>query len=420
MDIQTILENAYAIVIGIANYQNVAPLPPIVLKDAQDVYNLLMAPAYCGYSQDNVRLLLDKEASKQAILDALADLKLKADKDSTVVIYISSHGGQIQAGEYFGEFLLPIDVDASSKAALAKTSISSQEFMDALHSLASCKILVILDCCHAGGIGRPKDDSQTAIFKSGFSDSTYDALRQGNGRVILASSRSDEASWVLPGATNSLFTYHLLAGLTGGITSEDGLIRIFDLFEYLQPLVTAEQPRQHPIFRADLENNFPVALCLGRQIGTFKRPAGGYRFDVYVSYVDKDPDAVWVWETLIPRLETARLKVAVSGDVDLPGVARVVNVERGIQHAKRTLVVLSDAYLADHATDFENTLAQTLGVQEGAYRVLPIQFAPFNETRMPLRLGMLTRLDFSQPRRAERNWERLIGSLRDPLPRHKS
>jgi len=111
--------------------------------------------------------------------------------------------------------------------------------------------------------------------------------------------------------------------------------------------------------------------------------------------------------------------VAVSGDVEAPGVARVVNIERGIEQAKRTVVVLSEAYLADNMADFENILAQTMGIQEGAYRLLPIRIVPIDDSKLPMRLGMLTTLDMIHPRRAEREFERLVEALRGPLPRRQ-
>ena len=36
----------------------------------------------------------------------------------------------------------------------------------------------------------------------------------------------------MPGDENSVFTKHLLAGLTGGVPSDDGAVRVFDLFEF--------------------------------------------------------------------------------------------------------------------------------------------------------------------------------------------
>jgi len=418
------LPNAHALVVGIANYQAINPLPAAVLKDAQDVHDLLVDQNVCGYAQANVHLLLDGQATQAAIRQALAGLAQSTDPDSTVFFYISSHGGRIESGPYAGEYLLPVDARITSDQKLAETAISGTEFTAALRAIPARKLLVVFDCCHSGGIGQPKD-ATAPIFKAGFSDSYYDALKAGRGRAILASSRSTEYSWVLPGDTNSLFTKHLLAGLRGGITGDDGLIRIFDLFEYLQPRVTADQKDQHPIFKAELEENFPVALRLGGQKAAAPIDEQGFRYDAYVSYVDREPDATWVWETLIPRLEGAGLRVAVSGDVEEPGVARVVNIERGIRQARRTVVVLSGAYLADNMADFENVLAQTMGIQEGSYRLLPVKIASFDESRLPTRLGMLTTLDLSalletgltHPRRGERDFERLVQALQGPLPR---
>ena len=410
------MENAYALVIGIANYQNINKLPLTVLKDAQDIYDLLINPLHCGYSPNNVQLLLDNQATKAAISQALTDLSKRSNQDSTVFLYISSHGGQVEFGPHAGQYLLPVDADPTSGASTTRTAISGTEFTDALRAIPARKIVVIFDCCHSGGIGQPKDPT-APVMKGGLPESYYDALKQGRGRVILASSRDTEVSWVLPGAANSLFTQHLLAGLRGGIPSDDGLIRIFDLFEYLQPKVTGDQPNQHPIFKAELEENIPIALYLGGQKGVVSVVEEGFRYDAYISYVNKEPDATWVWDTLVPRLEDAGLRIAVSGDSEDPGVARVVNIERGINQAKRTVVVLSEAYLADNMAEFENILVQTMGIQEGSYRLLPVKTAPIKQNQLPTRLSMLTTLDLVHPHRAEREFDRLVKALQGPLPR---
>ncbi|HAJ61008.1 MAG TPA: hypothetical protein DCP31_18555, partial [Cyanobacteria bacterium UBA8543] len=381
-----------------------------------DIYDLLINPLHCGYSPNNVQLLLDNQATKAAISQALTDLSKRSNQDSTVFLYISSHGGQVEFGSHAGQYLLPVDADPTSGASTARTAISGTEFTEALRAIPARKIVVIFDCCHSGGIGQPKDPT-APVMKGGLPESYYDALKQGRGRVILASSRDTEVSWVLPGAANSLFTQHLLAGLRGGIPSDDGLIRIFDLFEYLQPKVTGDQPNQHPIFKAELEENIPIALYLGGQKGVVPVVEEGFRYDAYISYVDKEPDATWVWDTLVPQLEDAGLRIAVSGDSEDPGVARVVNIERGINQAKRTVVVLSEAYLADNMAEFENVLVQTMGIQEGAYRLLPVKTAPIEPNRLPTRLSMLTTLDLVHPRRAEREFDRLVKALQGPLPR---
>ena len=410
------MENAYALVVGIANYQKIRSLPETVLKDAQDIQTLLTHPHYCGYAPENVQLLLDGQATQAALRQALAMLAQNTNADSTVFIYISSHGGRVDFGPHQGEYLLPVDADSTSGASLATTAIPSTQFTEALRAIPARKLVVVFDCCHSGGIGQPKD-ADAPVLKAGFSDNAYEALKQGKGRAILASSRSEEFSYVTQGATNSVFTQHFLAGLKGGIASDDGLIRLFDVFEYLQPRVTGAFPDQHPIFKAEIEENFPVALYLGGQKGAMPQVEDGFRYDAYISYVDQEPDTGWVWDILVPKLEDAGLKVAVSGDSEKPGVARVVNIERGIQQAKRTIVVLSETYLSDNMAAFENTLGQTMGIQEGTYRLLPIKAMPVDTSRLPTRLSMLTTLDLVHPRRAEREFSRLIEALRQPLPR---
>jgi hypothetical protein len=215
-----------------------------------------------------------------------------------------------------------------------------------------------------------------------------------------------------------LFTKHLLAGLDGGARGEDEFIRIFDLFEYVQPRVTAAQPMQHPIFKADLEDNFPVALRLGGVKAAADQQAepDGFLYDAYVSYVEREPDASFVWEKLVPPLRNAGLRVVVSGDAEQPGVARVVSIERGIRQSKRTIVALSSAYLEDHMADFQNVLADSMGIQEGTYRLLPVKIEELGAARVSTRLGQLVTLDLVHPSRAPREFERLIAALRAPLP----
>jgi hypothetical protein len=411
----TEISNAYALVIGIANYKNVNELPSSILQDAKDIRKILIDPFCCGYSSGNVQLLLDSQATKTAICQELTYLAERTDADSTVLLYVSGHGGRIESGRFAGQYLLPVDVQRQPDEMLATSAISDREFTAALKSLPARKVVVIFDCCHAGGIGEPKDPT-AQVFKAGFSEEYYDALKQGRGRAILASSRSDEYSWVKHGAKYSVFTQHLLAGLSGGIASDDGLIHIFELFEYIQPKVTSEQPNQHPIFKAELEENFPVALYLGGHKSVIPRDEDGFRYDAYISYVDKDPDTTWVWQSLVPRLEQAGLRIAVSGDVEEPGVYRVVGIERGIRQSKRTIVVLSETYLDDNMADFENIIGQTMSIQEGTYRLLPVRFFEIDDRMLPTRLSALTTLNLAHPQRSEREYARLIRALQGPLP----
>ena len=413
------MENAHALIIGVAHYSFINQLPDTVIKDARDIHDVLVDPAGCSYPPENVKLLLDGEADKSAILQELAGLAHKCNEDSTAFIYLSSHGGRLDSGPFAGEYMLPVDALYITDQTLASTAISSSAFTEALRAIKARKITVILDCCHSAGIGQPKEvrDALAPSLKEGLRETLQQVLQSGHGRVIMASSRDTESSYILPGAKNSLFTQHLLGGLKGGVISQDGLIRIFDLFEHIQPLVTKDNANQHPVFKAEIEENFPIALyCGGDKKNVAVITDDGFRYDVYISYVDEGADAEWVWGKLVPRLEAEGLSVAVSDDVQQPGVARVVNVERGIKQARRTLVVLSNKYLANNMGGFENILAQTLGIDEGTWRVLPVKIEEIDQGRLPVRLGLLASANLAHPTRADREFGRLIKALKGPLP----
>ncbi len=93
------------------------------------------------------------------------------------------------SGSHGGEYLLPVDTVINSEESLSQTAISGHECTEALRAIPARKVVFVFDCCHAGGIGQPKD-ALTHTLKAGFSDDYYDALKAGIGRAVLASSPS--------------------------------------------------------------------------------------------------------------------------------------------------------------------------------------------------------------------------------------
>ncbi len=252
----------YALIIGIANYPSVSRLPEAVLKDARDMQALLRSPTHGGYLDANVQLLSDEAATADGIRAGLRWLAQVASPGATALVFFSGHGVRIEQGPYAGSYLIPYDCDALN---LAGTAISGDELTGLLRAVKAQRLLALFDSCHAGGIGEAKRmERDQASFRMGLAENYYERLAQGAGRVIIASSRSDEVSVIPFGMENSLFTHYLLEALHGNArTRGDGMIRVFDLFDYVSEEVPSRGP-QHPIFKAaDLENNFPIALYQG-------------------------------------------------------------------------------------------------------------------------------------------------------------
>ena len=252
-----------ALVVAIANYSDVGSLPIAVLNDGRDIAGILGSPEHCGYDQADIRVLLDNEATLAAMRSALADLAAASAPSDIVVIYFSGHGAQIGGASAPRSALVPVDCTLSD---LSATTLLEEEFSAAIKDIKAKRLAVFLDACHSGGAAGFKSIPSIGLQSLSYSEKSLDRLAQGTGRVLIASSRSSETSLILPSATNSVFTGHLLEALRGdGYSTGDGLIRIFDVFSYVSEMVRRGVPgRQHPIFKAtDLEDNFPIALDRG-------------------------------------------------------------------------------------------------------------------------------------------------------------
>ena len=402
--------NAHALVVGVAAYRYIDPLSPAIANDARQVRDLLADPQRCGYPPGSVQLLLDGEATLAALRQALAGLAARSDPDSTVFLYFSGHGGRIEAGQ---EYLLPVGAVLATAQTLAETALPGAELTAALKAIPARKVVVVLDCCHAGGIGQPKG-AAAPLFRAGLPESYYDRLKAGRGRAILAASRSDEVSWVLDGAANSLFTHHLLAGLRGGAPGPGGVIRIFDLFHYVQPRVTGDRPDQHPIFKAEVEENFPVAMYLGGKApapAPAPLPAGDFTYDLFISYRHQEPDKSWVRKVLLPALEAEGLRACIDYRDFRLGAPLVVEMARAVEQSRYTLAVLSPAYLTSSFAELENVLAEHLGLEQGQRRLLAVM----RQECQP-RLGLRARLwlDMTDDAEFQTDVARLVYELRQP------
>src|SRR3989442_1140462 len=79
-------------------------------------------------------------------------------------------------------------------------------------------------------------------------------------------------------------------------------------------------------------------------------------YDVFISYSHHDAD--WVRSWLLPRLESAGLKVCIdTRDFDI-GVPSIVNMESAVERSRKTLLVLTRNWVQSEWTKFESILSQ--------------------------------------------------------------
>jgi metacaspase-1 len=254
----TRFEQGYALVIGIATYQSFGQLSTAVCNDADDLASVLADSRSAAYPVSHIKLLLDKDATWQAIRAGFNWLAEAASEDATVLVYFTGHACQVQTSEGVQSYILAVN---STMDDLEGSALSSDALTILLSAIRSQRLLMILDACKSGGIGDVKSTpSIHSTVRNGIPETTIDRLSEGIGRVILSSCRPEEYSIIEQGSRNSAFTGYLLEALQGAACS-DGLVRIFAMAQYISKQMAARKLPQHPILKAHLENDFPIALC---------------------------------------------------------------------------------------------------------------------------------------------------------------
>jgi hypothetical protein len=263
--------HGYALLIGVGKCINPNWSLPVTVKDMQALRSVLIDPSMCGYPDDeaHIRLLHDAGATKGAILDGLKWLaeQAAADEDATAIVFYSGHGGRKENADSY--FLLSSDTNPKD---VESSALSGKTFTESLRSVKAKRLLVFMDCCHAGGMATAKDAPAAKLLpefsQEAMPKGLVEELKQGEGRAVFSSSTYEQKSWIMQSGNLSIYTYHLIEALLGaGNRPNDTSVRLSNLMDHLGKSVPesarkAWKKEQIPFFNTATEN-FPVALLCG-------------------------------------------------------------------------------------------------------------------------------------------------------------
>lgn len=280
---ETEFPHGYALLIGVTESQVARWALPVVARDVAALSAVLAHPDRCAYPAANVKTVTGPAATRGGILDGLAWLagRLAADAggNATAVIYYSGHGWRRGDDVYY---LLPYDVrEGAGGLPQPASALPAADFAAAVADLAPRRLLVVLDCCRAAGMG-VKDAAgfasaalPPALLMEGEKGVVagaqgLEALAQGAGRAVLSSSQGSQLSYMRRDGAMSIFTYHLIEALTGHARPAEGAAEVLvsDVMSHVWRRVPASAradaaAEQQPDYR--VSGNFPVALLLGGQ-----------------------------------------------------------------------------------------------------------------------------------------------------------
>lgn len=232
------VKDKWALVIGISNFQDPSLNLKYAAKDATDFRNYLIKEAH--FQSDHVKLLTDKQATRQAIVENLGDkwLKRLANPDDLVVIYISTHGSSAKQEAGSANFIIPHDGNLDN---MVFNGIPMQWLTAGIKDLVHCnRVVLVMDVCHGGAIA----DGAKGIRRSEI-ELDPQKLVTGEGQIVVASSQADQISWESKQYPNGVFTHRLLEGLrkNGDKTT------LKDAYSYMRERVTEEVLRDRAHFQ---------------------------------------------------------------------------------------------------------------------------------------------------------------------------
>lgn len=132
-----------------------------------------------------------------------------------------------------------------------------------------------------------------------------------------------------------------------------------------------------------------------------------FTFDVFVSYSHADADWVKTW--LLPRLEAAGLRACVDYRDFEVGAPSLENMEAAVERSRKTLAVLTPAWVRSEWTKFEALLSQAEDPAGVRRRTLPLMLEP---CQIPRRLAIFTYADFTDPAGREEELRRVVAAVR--------
>lgn len=242
----------WAVVVGAATYTHMPPLR-YTDDDAYQLYAFLKSPEGGALPDEQVRLLIDEEAARKNILNALRATFLRADENDVILFYFSGHGLQ-------GSFL-PVDFDGYNN------QLRHDEIKALLEESRAKHKIVLADACHSGSLLSMKTPLQIALKRY------YEAFEQSSGGMaLLMSSKGEEYSLEDGGLRSGIFSHFLVRGLKGAANQNgDELVTIQELFDYVHQNVRMYTGNiQTPTLTGQFDPKMPVAFV--REAATAGKP----------------------------------------------------------------------------------------------------------------------------------------------------
>ncbi len=263
----------WAVVIGISQYQHPEiPKLKYAHRDAQEFYDFLRSPNGGAFSDDHILLLLNEQAVRKNLENAMFQFLSRTDPNDLVVIFYSGHGSTLgKENAYFVTYdANPYDFENS-----AFKMKNIQKAMES--SIQAERVIVFADACFSGSVNTYIKGKRGPVEENLINRYLIEMAKTRPGIISFTSSAEGEFSkegWFY--WEHGLFTYFLISGLGGKVTDTqgrvqksvpadkngDGIVTVGEIIEYVTSAVAKMSgDQQHPqISRTNFDQNLPLSV----------------------------------------------------------------------------------------------------------------------------------------------------------------
>ena len=245
----------YAVAIGVGDYADESLRLAFPAADARGFAEAIQRQKGGLYSDVEARVLVDKDATRANVLDALEWLDTAVTSRDIGMVLIAGHGLTDEKGRYW---FLP--ADAAPKR-LGATAVSQEDIRRDMSAIAG-KAVLFLDTCHANravaarGLGPAGVDVASLV---------NDFAKTENGLITFAASQGAELSQESPAWGHGAFSLALIEGIGEGKADllHKGTITVSALDAYIANRVKdLTEGHQHPVMsRPDTVPDFAFATA---------------------------------------------------------------------------------------------------------------------------------------------------------------
>ena len=222
--------DSWAVIIGINDYEH-WPKLRYAVNDANGMEEVLTAKF--GFKKENIRKLLNGDATRQRIMQVLGDELTdtnKVQREDRVFFFFAGHGTTrtFEDGRQVG-FIVPVDADQNN---YVSTAISMSQIREASDLIPAKHVYFVMDSCYSGlalsrGSGAYSKDR-----------SYLDEITRREARQILTAGGADQQVADDGPNGHSVFTWAVLQGLQGEADLDgNGVITASELGAYVSPIV---------------------------------------------------------------------------------------------------------------------------------------------------------------------------------------